>query len=60
MAFNVTETLLRLNKDKMLDARGNTISIIPNGIPAAIAGAEKDPHGGAGEAKIEQIALVER
>jgi len=60
MAFNVTETLLKLNKNKMLDARGNTISIIPSGMPAAIAGAEKDVHGGAGTAKIEQIALVER
>lgn len=61
MAFNVTETLLKLNGNKMLGAKENTISIIPSGMPVVGTGAEKDLAGGAsGTAIIEQIALVER
>ena len=61
MAFNITETLLRLNGNKMLGAKENTISIIPNGIAAAGTLSEKDLCGKAiAGATIEQIALIER
>lgn len=61
MAFNVTETLLKLNGNKMLAVKENTVSIIPNGMPAARVGAEKDLRGGTPTtAIVEQIALIER
>jgi len=61
MAFNVTETLLKLNGNKMLGAKENTISIIPNQMPAALARAEI-PYceGIPTTATIDQIALIER
>lgn len=47
-AYNITETLRRLNADKMLGAKGNAITIAPTGTPAAHA-----------EPIIGQIAMIE-
>ena len=61
MAFNVTKTLVKLNENKMLGAKESTISIIPNLMPVAGAGAKKDLPGAASTAPmIGQIALIER
>ena len=59
MAFNVTETLLRLNADKMLGAKENTISIIPNRVTGAALFTEKDLLGSAAK-RVESSANVIR